>query len=98
MIRSDHLPPAIPASPAASPIARESLPDLIRAWTEKTADGVEPAALYEKFLRLVEPPLLEALLKKCGGNKAACAQVLGIHRSTLRQKLRRYEMEEPSDT
>lgn len=98
MIRSDHLPPAISAAPNPLPLSQETLPEQIRAWTEKTADGLEAAALYEEFLRLVEPPFLEALLKKCGGNKAACAQVLGIHRSTLRQKLRRYEMEEPSES
>jgi DNA-binding protein Fis len=59
---------------------------------------LEQAALYEEFLKLVEPPFLEALIQQCGGNKAAAAQVLGIHRSTLRQKLRRYEMDEPGET
>jgi two-component system nitrogen regulation response regulator GlnG len=97
MIRGDHLPPVIPASPVASPGAKETLRDQIRAWTENTADGLEAAELYDKFLRLVEPPFLEALLKTCHGNKAAAAQVLGIHRSTLRQKLRRYDMEEPTE-
>lgn len=98
MIRGDHLPPAIPASPIALPNARESLGEQIRAWTENAAEGLEAAALYEEFLKFVEPPFLETLLKKCGGNKAAAAQVLGIHRSTLRQKLRRYEMDEPGES
>jgi two-component system nitrogen regulation response regulator GlnG len=97
MIRVDHLPPAIPSVPIALPSVRESLSEQIRVWTENAADGLETAALYEEFLKLVEPPFLEALLKKYGGNKAAAAQVLGIHRSTLRQKLRRYEMDEPTE-
>ncbi len=43
--------------------------------------------LLERFLRVVEPPLLKAVLARCGGNRAAAAKVLGIHRATLRQKL-----------
>jgi two-component system nitrogen regulation response regulator GlnG len=97
MIRGDHLPAANVASPPASQGAQEELRDQIRAWTEKTPDSLEAAELYEAFLKVVEPPFLEALLKKCHGNKAACAQVLGIHRSTLRQKLRKYGMEEPTE-
>ena len=47
--------------------------------------------LYERFLELVEPPLLRAvLLERCRGNRAAAAQMLGIHRATLRRKLRQY--------
>jgi two-component system nitrogen regulation response regulator GlnG len=97
MIRLDHLPPAIEATPSAPANARESLAEQIRAWTETAADGLERAELYEEFLKLVEPPFLEALLMKHAGNKAAAAHVLGIHRSTLRQKLRRYEMDEPTE-
>ncbi len=48
---------------------------------------------YERFLELVEPPLLRAVLDRCRGNRVAAAQLLGIHRATLRQKLRRYEID-----
>lgn len=53
-------------------------------------DGV-----YERYLALVEPPLLKSVLEQCGYNRAAAAQMLGIHRATLRQKLRRYGIDDP---
>jgi DNA-binding protein Fis len=40
------------------------------------------------MLAVVEPPLLEATLAHTGGNRATAARLLGIHRTTLRQKLR----------
>jgi DNA-binding protein Fis len=30
------------------------------------------------------------VLEQCRGNRAVAAQMLGIHRATLRQKLRKY--------
>jgi two-component system nitrogen regulation response regulator GlnG len=47
-------------------------------------------ALYERFLALTEPHVLRAVLGACHNNRARAAQVLGIHRATLRQKLNRY--------
>ncbi len=32
-----------------------------------------------------EPPILRAILEECGHNRAAAAQILGIHRATLRK-------------
>ena len=37
--------------------------------------------------------MLRAVLRRQSGNKALAAQRIGIHRSTLRQKLRRYGLE-----
>ena len=69
----------------------------IGAWSVGAAgelsSGSDPQ-LYERFLQLVEPPLLEAVLEHCQGNRAAAAQLLGLHRATLRQKLRRHGMSE----
>ncbi|HQY60601.1 MAG TPA: helix-turn-helix domain-containing protein, partial [Polyangiaceae bacterium] len=48
--------------------------------------------LYERFLSIVEPPFLRSILENCDGNRALAAQRLGIHRATLRQKLRKYEL------
>lgn len=52
-----------------------------------------PGTLYEDFLGAVEPSLLEVVLKHHDGNRAAAAMTLGLHRSTLRQKTRRYRLE-----
>ncbi len=97
-IGPDHLLPPLDAG-AAPPRASQpstALPEALAAWTHAQSlhegDG-ESSTLYERYLELVEPPLLKALLERTGGNRAAAAQYLGIHRATLRQKLKRYGIE-----
>jgi Fis family transcriptional regulator, factor for inversion stimulation protein len=53
----------------------------------KDLRGVEPAAMYEMILRVVERPLLEVVMKEAGGNQSRAAEWLGINRNTLRRKL-----------
>lgn len=50
-------------------------------------------SLYERFLGTVEPPLFQAVLDSVKGNRSAASEFLGLHRATLRQRLRRYGME-----
>jgi DNA-binding protein Fis len=52
--------------------------------------GAQPEALYDEFLALVEPPFLEAALRKHHNQCAAAARILGIHRTTLKKKLDQY--------
>ena len=96
-IRTEHLPPAVPSSPSTGVPGVQSIKEQISRWTgeESRTNGSEPveASLYERFLDLVEPPLLRAVLVQCRGNRAAAAQMLGIHRATLRQKLRKHGVE-----
>jgi two-component system nitrogen regulation response regulator GlnG len=99
-IRPEDLP--APASQQPAPLAENSSPADIQQqlaqWIE--AELREPShpetvgsTLYDRFLALVEPPLLEVVLRRGHGNRAWAAQQIGIHRATLRQKLRRYGVE-----
>mgnify|MGYP002622899578 FL=1 len=70
------------------------LQQLIRDWwsanASPTANPAETGALYEAFLAEVEPLLLTEALAKSDGNRQEAARLLGIHRQTLREKLRKY--------
>ncbi|MGO4779652.1 helix-turn-helix domain-containing protein, partial [Lysobacter sp. 2RAB21] len=49
--------------------------------------------LYEIALRELEIPLFAEVLLHCDGNQSRAAAMLGIHRATLRKKLREYGLE-----
>jgi two-component system nitrogen regulation response regulator GlnG len=92
-IEVTHLPPA-DATTTRSAVSSDVLQREISRWaTEQLQplDSVDSeAALYEDVLQLVEPPLLNAVLAHCRNNRAAAARLLGLHRATLRQKLKNH--------
>lgn len=45
-------------------------------------------SLHDVILEMTERPLIRAVLEWTGGNQSRAADVLGIHRNTLRQKIR----------
>jgi len=49
--------------------------------------GVEPTAMHEMIIRVVERPLFEVVMKEAAGNQSRAAEWLGINRNTLRRKL-----------
>jgi DNA-binding protein Fis len=49
--------------------------------------------MYDDFLSMVEPALLSVMMEASNRNRALIAAQLGMHRSTLRQKMRRYDIE-----
>jgi two-component system nitrogen regulation response regulator GlnG len=95
-IRVDHLPPALTSQTNRDPIQSPAtdLRTRMAAWARMEAQAPREhpgdARLYERFLDLIEPPFLQSVLEKCADNRAQAAELLGIHRATLRQKLRRY--------
>ncbi len=66
-------------------------------WNEQVQSEAKSASLeglYEKFLSEVEPTLLREALALSKGNRTEAAQILGIHRQTLREKLKHADLGE----
>ena len=47
---------------------------------------------YELVLKEVEPPLLKSVMKFAKNNQSKAARILGINRTTLRTKLKKYNI------
>lgn len=48
--------------------------------------------LYALVLSELERPLLDVIMQYTRGNQTKAAEIMGINRSTLRKKLRKYSM------
>ncbi len=85
---------------------RPTLESLVQEWFRSerkkgsTIDGTptddRTVGLFDRFLEIVEPILLREALDSTQGNRANAALLLGVHRATLREKLRRYGVGEES--
>jgi len=58
----------------------------------KTLNGNTPNGLYKLVINEVEPPLIEAVMAFTNENQSQAANILGINRSTLRKKLKLFEL------
>ena len=88
IIAAEHLPPPLLPAGIGHAGQEEAIAMLIRTWAQAQLEGpAEIQDLYERLLRLVEPPLLKAALQHAGGQCLAASRRLGLHRTTLRKKL-----------
>ena len=51
-----------------------------------------PINVYNLVLKEVEPPLLNSVMNFCNNNQSKAARILGINRTTLRTKLKKYKV------
>jgi Fis family transcriptional regulator len=58
----------------------------------KDLDGEKPHPLYGMVINSVEKPLVELVMKYSEGNQTRAAELLGINRNTLRNKIRQYRI------
>lgn len=70
---------------------REHVATAVRRYL-RDLDGCDAGNLYDVALRELEIPLFVEVLQHCEGNQSRAAAMLGIHRATLRRKLRDYGM------
>ncbi|HET6603298.1 MAG TPA: DNA-binding transcriptional regulator Fis [Xanthomonadaceae bacterium] len=88
-LRVDSVKPS--TSTASEPAVRECVQRAVHRYLEDMND--HPSGdLYELVLREVEAPLFAEVLRHYEGNQTRAAAALGIHRATLRKKLRLYRL------
>jgi len=51
-----------------------------------------PIDVYQLVLNEIEPPLLSSVMKFSNNNQSKASRVLGINRTTLRTKLKKYDI------
>ncbi|MCM2374893.1 sigma-54-dependent transcriptional regulator [Aporhodopirellula aestuarii] len=90
-------PPPAPGRGEASSSPQRSLEQSISRWAVSALEpnGETPQDLHTKFLAATEPTLFKIILAHTGGNRAKASELLGIHRGTLRDRLRTYGLDEP---
>ena len=58
----------------------------------KTLKGHKPINLYKFVIKEVERPLMKEVMKYTENNQSEAAKILGINRTTLRNKLKEYKI------
>lgn len=58
----------------------------------KTLNGHKPINLYKFVIKEVERPLMKEIMKYTENNQSEAAKILGINRTTLRNKLKEYKI------
>ena len=95
----EHLPPPTPPATEADQTHRSLLAAMVRDWTISEMNRRLPTNdLYERLMKIVEPPLLETALRQTNDQFAAAARSLGLHRVTLKRKVNQYRGEGKPDS
>jgi two-component system nitrogen regulation response regulator GlnG len=91
-IHPEHLPATVRSPRLVSDVGANDLDAAVARWAATRLEHVGDADdhLYDQLIAAVEPPLLRALRAWAHGNQSRMARALGLHRTTLRQKLRQH--------
>ncbi|MEM0926823.1 MAG: sigma 54-interacting transcriptional regulator, partial [Planctomycetota bacterium] len=91
----DDFPPQKPKRGVESKDPTERLESSVEAWMKNKLENAESLSgdLHSELLSAAEPTLFRLVLEFTGGNRAKASELLGIHRGTLRERLRAYHLD-----
>ncbi|MGD9853875.1 MAG: sigma 54-interacting transcriptional regulator [Planctomycetaceae bacterium] len=76
-----------------------SLAVAVEQWLQQQCtESNDAVALLDDFLHETEPVLIRYALSRSGGNRQEAAAMLGIHRQTLREKVRRFQIDDEEES
>lgn len=81
--------------PSFDSYSRKPLADEVRKAMKRYYRQLEsnaPIDVYDLVLSEIEPPLLIQTMKYAKNNQSKAAKILGINRTTLRTKLKKYNI------
>ncbi|SMP73407.1 two-component system, NtrC family, nitrogen regulation response regulator GlnG [Neorhodopirellula lusitana] len=93
----DDFPAPSPGRDDSVASSSQSLEGVIGQWTREVIEassGKDLQTLHAQFLAATEPTLFQIALQHTHGNRAKAAEMLGIHRGTLRDRLRSYGLDD----
>ncbi len=64
----------------------------IEKYFNSLGDDLPSTGLFDKILREVERPLIQATMKRTSGNQIKASKILGINRNTLRKKIKQLNL------
>ena len=64
----------------------------IEKYFNSLGDDLPSLGLFDKILREVERPLIQATMKRTSGNQIKASKILGINRNTLRKKIKQLNL------
>ena len=74
-----------------SPLKEEVRKAMKRYFKQLDQKNV-PIDVYQLVLNEIEPPLLSSVMKFSNNNQSKASRILGINRTTLRTKLKKYDI------
>ena len=75
------------------PCLDEFVRNVVRQYRDDMGD-IDPDNLHALIMQAVEKPLIATVLEHAGGNQSRAAAILGVTRTTLRSRIKRYQLEQ----
>ena len=85
--------PSAPDSPGAPKELGEIIEGFLGAYFAGFGKELPPPGLYRRIIRQVEQPLIASALAATRGNQIRAAELLGLNRNTLREKIQTLEIQ-----
>ena len=75
------------------PLLKDEVRKAMNEYFNQLDQKNTPIDVYQLVLNEVEPPLLRSVMQFSNNNQSKAAKILGINRTTLRTKLKKYKIE-----